>query len=88
MNMPLRNRFAELLQKKSDKESRFISLGEVATATGVSRKTLYKWEKNELTRFDTEVVDALCEYFGVDFTDLLTHIPPDESQSKKKTARN
>ncbi len=87
MNVPIKNRFAELLARKSDKEQRFIGLGEVATATGVSRKTLYKWEKNQLTRFDTEVVDALCSYFGVGFTELLTHTPPDESQTKKKTAR-
>lgn len=76
MNVPISNRFAELLQKKQDEENRFIPLSEVAQATGIHRKTLYQWEKNIVTRFDTEMVDKLCEYFGVTLSELLNHTPP------------
>lgn len=83
--MPIKNRFAELLDKKAKQEGRYISLGEVASKTGVTRKTLYKWQANSITQYDTKVIDALCEYFGVGFTDLLEHSLPDHS--KQKTSR-
>lgn len=88
VNVPIKNRFAELLDKKQQEEGRYISLGEVAIKTGVSRKTLYKWQENSITQYDTKVIDALCKYFGVGFTGLLEHsLPPDDSQPKQKTAR-
>ena len=76
MSVPISNRFAELLQKKQDSENRFVPLSEVAQATGIPRKTLYQWEKNIVTRFDTKIVDKLCEYFGVSLSELLDHVPP------------
>ncbi len=86
MSVPISNNFAALLQKKQDKEHRFIPLAEVAQATGITRKTLYQWEKNHLTRYDPKVIDALCEYFGVTLSELLNHTMPvkDETQPKKK----
>jgi transcriptional regulator with XRE-family HTH domain len=85
MSVPISNRFAELLDKKQKKEGRYISLAEVAKDTGISRKTLYKWEKDSVTQYDTKVVDALCTYFDVGFNDLLVHSLPEEP--KQKTAR-
>jgi putative transcriptional regulator len=82
MNVPISNRFAELLQKKQDEENRFIPLSEVAQATGIHRKTLYQWEKNIVTRFDTEMVDKLCEYFGVTLSELLNHTQPPAKKKK------
>jgi putative transcriptional regulator len=84
VTMPIRNRFAELLEKKSRQEGRYIPLAEVAIATGVTRRTLYKWQENQITQLDTKVIDALCAYFGVEFTDLLEHSLPE--QSKQKTS--
>jgi predicted transcriptional regulator len=84
MKVPIRNNFAELLAKKSEKENRFISIGEVAQAAGVSRKTLYKWEKNALTQYDSDTVDALLEYFGVSFHELLEHTPPSGNDKKSR----
>jgi putative transcriptional regulator len=80
--MPLKNRFAELLEKKSRSENRYIPLAEVAIATGVARKTLYKWERNELTRFEVDVVEALCKYFGVGVSDLLDYTPAEDKKQK------
>ena len=84
-DMPIKNRFAELLDKKSRKEGRYIPLGEVARETGITRRTLYKWQENSITQYDTKVIDALCVYFDVSFTDLLEHSLPDTP--KQKTAR-
>lgn len=79
--MPIKNRFAELLEEKAHKEDRYISLAEVAIQTGIRRKTLYQWQKNEITQLNTKVIDKLCEYFGVSFTDLLEQVP--DKQTKK-----
>ncbi len=84
MNVPISNNFAVLLQKKQDEENRFIPLSEVAQATGIHRKTLYQWEKNIVSRFDTEIVDKLCKYFGVSLSDLLNHTLPAENPPAKK----
>jgi transcriptional regulator with XRE-family HTH domain len=84
--MPVKNRFAELLEKKQKQEGRYVSLAEVANVTGVTRRTLYKWQENKITQYDTKVIDALCAYFDVSFTELLEHSLPDP-QPKQKTAR-
>jgi len=84
MNVPIRNRFAQLLEEKQNKENRFIPIAEVAQVTGIPRKTLYQWEKNTVTRFDTKIVDKLCEYFGITLTELLDHIPLPADTKKKK----
>jgi len=85
MNTLISNNFAVLLQKKQDEEHRYIPLSEVSQATGIHRKTLYKWEKNVITRYDPKVIDALCKYFGVTLSELLNHTLPDtDAQPPKK----
>jgi putative transcriptional regulator len=87
MSMPINNKFGVLLAEKRIREKRKVSLTEVHEATGVARPTLQAWENNTVTRFDTNVVDALCQYFGVGLSELLEYVPPaDRPQPKKKTA--
>ncbi|MBI5955147.1 MAG: helix-turn-helix transcriptional regulator [Chloroflexi bacterium] len=81
MSVSVNNRFAVLLAEKRIKERRNISLAEVAEEVGISRKTLYAWENNTVTRFDVPVIDALCKYFGVKPGDLFEYV---EDQPKKK----
>lgn len=83
MFMPIKNNFSELLEKKQKKENRFISLAEVAEALKVSRKTIWKWENNTVTRFDKHVIEGLCKYFGVSIEQLLEYTPDDEKASRK-----
>lgn len=82
MSVTVNNRFAILLAEKRIKERRNISLAEVADEIGISRKTLYAWENNTVTRFDVPVIDALCQYFGVKPGDLFEYI--EEAKPKKK----
>ncbi len=86
MTVPIRNHFAKLLEEKSRRENRFIPLSEVANAAKIARKTLYKWEKNEVNEFNGDVVEKLMQYFGVELSDLLELVPADP-QPKQKTAR-
>jgi putative transcriptional regulator len=70
----INNRFGILLAEKRIKERRPISLAEVADATGISRKTLYAWENNKVTRYDVPVIDALCKYFEIEPGDLFQYV--------------
>jgi transcriptional regulator with XRE-family HTH domain len=79
MRVPISNNFARLLEEKQRRENRYIPLSEVAQATGITRRTLYKWQNNTVTRYDPNVIDALCEYFKVSLTELLNHTLPAES---------
>lgn len=79
----INNRFAILLAEKQISERRTISLSEVEQETGVSRQALHKWKNNSIFRFETRVMDALCQYFGVQPGDLFEYVP-DEMPTKKK----
>ena len=82
--MTVNNRFAILLDKKRAKERRNISLQEVAKATGIARKTLYAWEANSVNRFDSPVINALCQYFGIKPGELFEYIEDEKPAPKKK----
>lgn len=83
MLVPVKNNFARLLEEKQKKESRYISLAEVASATGVSRKTLYKWQSGEVEHFNNDVIDKLCDYFKVDLDELLERVPAEPPKKVK-----
>lgn len=84
MNVTVNNRFAVLLAEKQVKERRNISLSEVAQKTGVSRQALYKWENNKVNRFDVPVINAICQYFGIQPGALFEYVPDEKPPAKKK----
>jgi DNA-binding Xre family transcriptional regulator len=61
--MAVLNRFSILLSEKETREKRKIDIKEVSNDTGISRTTLHKYKRQEATRFDGEVIEALCHYF-------------------------
>ena len=88
MDMTVNNRFAILLAEKRVLEKRNISLVEVAEATKVSRQALYKWENNSINRFEVRVIDALCEYFGIQPGDLFHYVKAEGGKSGKITVKS
>jgi len=82
MLVPVKNQFARLLEEKQRQENRYISLAEVASETGLSRKTLYKWQNGAVEHFNNDVIDKLCEYFGVGLDELLERVPADQAKKK------
>jgi DNA-binding Xre family transcriptional regulator len=86
MLVPVKNHFASLLEEKQKQERRYISLAEVSHQTGISRKTLYKWQNDAVEHFNNDVIDKLCDYFGVALDELLERTPADP-EPKQKTAR-
>ena len=75
MTVAVSNNFGHLLAEKSKQEKRAVTISEVSKETGISRRTLYAWFGNTVTRFDGDVIDKLCEYFNVPMTDLIEHTP-------------
>ena len=67
----IRNRFEILLSEKEKRERRRISLLEIHNQTGLNWRTLQSWSNNTVTRFDSEILIVLCEYFECDLCDLL-----------------
>jgi len=57
--------------EKERREGRRIRQTEVAQAINVSNNTIGRWVRNEITRYDAEVVEDLCAYFECGLCDLL-----------------
>jgi DNA-binding Xre family transcriptional regulator len=75
MSVPVNNNFGVLLAQKRKAEKRNIPLAEIADEIEVSRKTLYAWQNNTVDRFDANVIEKLCRYFGVELSELLELVP-------------
>lgn len=71
----IRFKLAEQIEKKQFRESRRITIQEVAEASGVNRMTLSKILNHRGYSTGTDIVDKLCTYFGCNVADLLEHIP-------------
>lgn len=65
------NRFRELLAIKERHEKRKLSQRTVAEETGLSKSTVDRYARNEITRYDEDVVLTLCQYLGCQPGDLL-----------------
>ena len=84
MNVAINNRFGILLAQRRVQEKRNIPLAEVKNETGIPYKTLFAWQNNTVTRFDVHVINAICQYFGVQPGELFEYIP---DPPKQKAAR-
>jgi putative transcriptional regulator len=71
--MTVNNRFALLLAEKGMKEKRRVSIAEVSRKTGIAERTLQSWARNDVTRYDAPVIEALCTYFGCQVGELIIH---------------
>jgi putative transcriptional regulator len=76
----IRFKLAEQIEKLQFKQSRRITIQEVAEATGVNRMTLSKILNHKGHSTGTDTLDRLCSYFGCRIEDLVEHIPDAPSQ--------
>jgi putative transcriptional regulator len=70
--------FKQLLDEKSFKERRRISVQEVCEATGISRPTLTRVANVPGYNATIDVLDALCDYFDCAPGDLLQRVNDQE----------
>lgn len=71
----IRFKLAEQIEKKQFRESRRLTVLEVAEGSGVNRMTLSKMLNHRGYSAGTDIVDRLCTYFGCSVEELLEHVP-------------
>ena len=70
----IRFRLRELMAEKGFREKRLITMGEIATATGLNRSTITKVANTADYNCTSDVIDKLCFYFDCEISDLMVHI--------------
>jgi putative transcriptional regulator len=70
----LRFRLKELIQDKSFKEGRRVTLGEVSESTGIHKTTLSRLQNPTGYNTTTETINLLCKYFQCEVGDLVVYI--------------
>lgn len=68
----IRCNFARLLGERK------LKISDVARDTGINRGTLTRLYYETAERIELDVLDQLCEYFGVALTDLLERVKDQE----------
>lgn len=73
----VKNHLNELIEKKN------ISKNKLAQRAEMQRTQLNKYCKNQVTRFDADVLARLCTVLECEIGDLLEFVPPssDETQN-------
>lgn len=61
----VRNRLNEILEERGETKERF------ALATGVSIGTVWRWVKNDVTRYDKDVIEKFCNHLKCRLDELL-----------------
>lgn len=68
-----------MISEKSFRENRRVTIGEVATETGINRMTLSKMINHKGYSTVTDNLDKLCAYFNCNVVDLLEYIPDEQA---------
>jgi transcriptional regulator with XRE-family HTH domain len=73
--MTLKNRIGEFVDKKQTdyhaQTGKTITQAEIAIAAGISPTTFSRYTKPVIQRYDSDILERICRYFGVDIADLL-----------------
>ena len=67
----MKNRLLELIQERERKVGRRVKQRAIAEFAEVTDHTIINWIRNDVSRFESRVVERLCEYFNCDICDLL-----------------
>lgn len=70
----IRFRLKELIADKGFLEGRRVTIEEVAKETGIHRTTLSKIANQKGYKTNTEVLDKLCAFFGVEVGDVAQYL--------------
>ena len=65
------SRARDIRLQRQEQEQRPLTMLEVATQIGIDRKALSRLEANKTVRFDGEVLEKLCVFYGVGVGDIL-----------------
>lgn len=73
--MVIRFKLGEQIEKKQFRESRRITVQEVAEATRINRMTLSKILNQKGYSTGTDILDKLCAYFDCRIEELVERLP-------------
>jgi DNA-binding Xre family transcriptional regulator len=83
-----RNRLLLLIQERERQIGRRVRQRDIARHVGVADHTIMSWIRNEVTRFDSIMLEGLCDFFDCELGDLLYfEWVEDESESQTDTAK-
>ena len=71
MQGKLKNRLFVIIRKREIELGYTLSQADVAKRLGVSEQLVSRWVRNEVTRFDADIVEKICAEFDCDLNDLL-----------------
>lgn len=80
----IRLHIKKLLDDKSFKNRKKITLNEVAEETGISRATLTRIVNTPGYNTNTDCLNALCVYFGCQPSDFMEYVEDEKTDNKLK----
>jgi putative transcriptional regulator len=85
--MPIYNKLKILIAEKELREGRKLPQRVIAQEADIPLSVLTLYISQKVRRFDTETLQKLCRYFGVQPGDLLVYSDNSSDHPKQKTAR-
>lgn len=67
----LKNRLLILIQARERTMSRRIKLKDLASFVGVTNHTVTSWIRNDIRKYEAQIIEGFCDYFNCDVGDLL-----------------
>jgi len=74
----IRFRLKELIMDVEFRAGKRLTLGRVATETGIKQPTLSRISGTRGYNTTTDNIDKLCRYFGCKVDDLMEYVPDEE----------
>ena len=76
----IRSQLKVILAQREVNDRPPYTIGDLASATGLSRQTLYNLANNVTSRYDSHVLSALCKALDIDVGTLLVYAPDKSSK--------
>lgn len=77
------NRLKVLIAEKEIREHRKITYRQIAQETGIATSTLVAYAQRTVNRYDSQTLEALCEYFNCEISDILILVQARESKTSQ-----
>lgn len=77
----IHSRLRSLISQKEMRENRRITYREIAGATRIPASTISRLVGDQMTRFETDTLAALCKYFECNVGDILDYQLDEENRN-------
>ena len=74
----IRFKIKALLEEKSFKEGKRVTINDVVDATGLARQTISRIANQPLYSTTTETINSLCAYFNCQPGELMEYVPDEK----------